>query len=194
MGTRAFTMLLSTLLFAVPLAAQPIPFEICTQSATWVRPSPEEQAKIWNNPRYRAETPDAYAWTHNFLLVPNSASIAYDLKNLSGLWTAPPLGQCDSAKNPQEREYEWIEVWVLLHRVTQITHDHNTYTITLAPTGAGFQSIMFPRLNPSVVLRFITSDGKELEKLDESARPNPVKNEVSPGTRIIGPNGEIIKK
>jgi len=45
-----------------------------------------------------------------------------------------------------------------------------------------------------VVLRFLTPDGKELEKWDESAPPNRVKNEVPPGTRIIGPNGEIIRK
>jgi hypothetical protein len=80
------------------------------------------------------------------------------------------------------------------HRVTRISHDDNTYTITVAPTGAGFQSIMFRRLNPSAVLRFVTADGKELEKWDESAPPNRVKNEVPPGTRIIGPNGEIIQK
>jgi hypothetical protein len=65
---------------------------------------------------------------------------------------------------------------LLLHRVTQITHDANTYTITVVPTGAGFQSIMFRRMNPSAVLRFVTPDGKELEKWDESAPPNRVKS------------------
>ena len=144
--------------------------------------------------RYRGFPHDANDWGPDFLIIPNSASIAYDLGNWSGLWTAYPLSQCHSAKTPQEREYEWIQVWVLLHRVTQITHTDNTYTITVEPTAAGFQSIMFQRLNPSAVLRFVTPDGKELEKLDESARRNPVKNELPPGTRIIGPNGEIIRK
>jgi hypothetical protein len=144
--------------------------------------------------RYRGFQHDPYEWGHNFLIVPNSASIAYDLRNMSGLWTAPPLGQCHSAKNPQEREYEWIEVWVLLHRVTQITRGNNTYTITVEPTSAGYESIMFRRLNPSAVLRFVTADGRELERWDESAPPNRVKNEVPPGTRIIGPNGQIIVK
>jgi hypothetical protein len=46
------------------------------------------------------------------------------------------------------------------------------------PTGAGFQSIMFRRLNPKAVFRFVTADGKELEKVDESAPPNRVKNEI----------------
>src|SRR5580765_1467095 len=44
------------------------------------------------------------------------------------------------------------------------------------------------------LLRFVTPDGKELERWDESAPPDRVKNEVPPGTRIIGPNGEIIRK
>src|SRR6266581_793668 len=156
MSIRAYVALFSTLLFAVPVAAQTIPFEICAQSTTWVRPSPEVQAKIWNMGRYQGFAHDPYEWTHNFLIVPNSASIAYDLRNLSGLWTAPPPGQCHSAENPQQREYEWIELWVLLHRVTQITHDANTYTITVEPTGKGFQFVYFRRLNPSAVLRFIT--------------------------------------
>jgi len=50
------------------------------------------------------------------------------------------------------------------------------------------------RLNPSAVLRFVTTDGRELERWDESDRPDRVKNEVPPGTRIIGPNGEIIQR
>jgi hypothetical protein len=78
--------------------------------------------------------------------------------------------------------------------VKEIQHDNNTYTITVEPTGGGFQSIMFRRLNPRAVLRLVTPDGKELERRDESAPPNRVKNEVPPGTRIIGPNGEIIRK
>ena len=57
--------------------------------------------------------------------------------------------------------------------------------------GKGFQSILIRRLNPSAVLRFVTADGRELEKWDESAPPNRAKNEVPPGTRILGPNGEI---
>ena len=180
------------LVSASAIQAQSLPFEICAQSTTWVRPSPEVQAKIWNMGRYAGGSHDPYAWTHSFLIVPNSASIAYDLRNLSGLWTAYPLSQCPSPETFEQREYEWIEVLGLLHRVKEITHADNTYTITVEPTGAGFQSIRFRRLNPSAVLRFVTPDGKELERWDESAPPNRVKNEIPPGTRIIGPNGEKI--
>lgn len=68
-----------------------------------------------------------------------------------------------------------ITVWVLLHRVTQVTHENNTYTITVGPMGKGFQSIMFHRPNPKAVLRFVTPSGTELERLDESDRPDKVK-------------------
>jgi len=125
---------------------------------------------------------------------PDSASIAYQLMNVSGLWTvAPePFNKCPDKTGPNGSD--WIEVWVLLHRVINLQRHNNTYTFTVEPAGRGFQSVFIRRLNPVVVLRFLTPDGKELEKWDESAPPNRVKNEVPPGTRIIGPNGEIIRK
>ena len=74
-------------------------------------------------------------------------------------------------ENARRTGYEWIEVWALLHRVTHVAHDNNTYTITVEPTGRGFQFVFIRRLNPSVVMRFVTSDGKELQRWDESAPP-----------------------
>jgi hypothetical protein len=70
---------------------------------------------------------------------------------------------------------QWIEVWVLLHRVTQVTRQNNTYTITVEPVGRGFQSIFIRRMNPSAVLRFVTPDGGVLEVWDESAPPDRVR-------------------
>jgi hypothetical protein len=54
--------------------------------------------------------------------------------------------------------------------------------------------IYIPRMNPSVVLRFVTPDGKELERWDESGPLDRVKNAVAPGKRIIAPNGQVIRK
>jgi len=39
------------------------------------------------------------------------------------------------------------------------------------PVKKGFQIIRFRRLNPSVVVRFVTPEGKELQRWDESAPP-----------------------
>ena len=197
MTIRAFTLVLFTLLFTVPLAAQSVPFDVCVESTTWVRPSPQmQQTKIWNNPRYK-DGRDGYAWTHNFVVIADfqSLNVTVTLTNLAGLWTVKPLWVQKCYVDQRRSRVEWIEVWSLLHRVKEIQNDGNTYTVVVEPSGKGFQWIFIRRLNPiSAVIRFITPDGKELEEWDESAPPNRVKNEVPPGTRIIGPNGEIIRK
>jgi hypothetical protein len=68
MSIRAYVMLVCTLLIAKLLAAESIPFEVCAESATWTRPSPEVQAKIWNDLRYKDVAGTAYAcptgWIH----------------------------------------------------------------------------------------------------------------------------------
>lgn len=192
---RASALLLFITFLSQPLVAQIIPFDVCAQSNTWTRPTREVEAKIWNEGRYSGSGPTDYYWTHNFIVLddPLSASGFDHLHNLTGLWTAvsEAFNKCDEKIGPNGSE--WIEVWILLHRVRQVTHADNTYTVTVEPTGRGFQSILIRRLNPSAVLRFVTPDGKELEKLDESDRPDRVK--VPPGTPINGPNGEkIIRK
>jgi hypothetical protein len=196
MNISAYTALVVTLMWARPLtAAESVPFDICAESTTWTRPAPEVQTKIWNDPRYTDFARNAYEWTHNFLVTePDSASIAYHLMNVSGLWTAASeaFNKCPEKTGPNG--YQWIEIWVLLHRVREVTHDANTYTITVEPTGKGFQSVFIRRMNPSTVLRFVTPDGRELERWDESDRPDKPHAEVPPGRRIIGPNGEIIRK
>src|SRR5207247_11397943 len=95
---------------------------------------------------------------------------------------------------PHRMRYESLEVRTRLHRVIQLTRDANTHTITVEPTAKGFQFIFIRRLNPSAVLRFVTPHGKELEKWDESARPDRIQQTVPPGKRIIGPNGQIIRR
>jgi hypothetical protein len=173
------------ILVTAPLIAQSIPFEVCTESTTWVRPSPEVQAKIWNDGRYRDFGRTDYAWTHDFIVIddPLSASVPYHLRNLSGLWTDPqPFNKCDTDQNNRHNGGEWIEVWSMLHRVKEVRHDNNTYTFTVERADAGFQQIYVQRMNPSVVLRFVTPDGTELERCDESAPPNRVKNTVPLGT------------
>src|SRR5215831_16711473 len=116
----ACTIVLLILVLAEPLAAQSIPFEVCAESTTWVRPSPEVQAKIWNDGRYRDIGPNAFAWNHNFIMIddPQSASIPYHLENESGLWTEPSeaFKGCYSEEYHRRTGYDWIEVWALFHR------------------------------------------------------------------------------
>jgi hypothetical protein len=118
------------------------------------------------------------------------------MMNEAGLWTAPSdiFNKCYSDEYHRRNGYEWIEVWVLLHRVRRITHDANTYTITVEPVGKGFQFVYIRRLNPSVVLRFVTPDGAVLEVWDESAPPRQFNQTLPPGAIIHAPNGQVIRK
>ena len=118
MNIRAFAMLACALLAARSLMAERVPFEVCAESTTWTRPSPDVQAKIWNDNRYKDVAGTAYEWTHNFIVTdPESASIQYHSMNMSGLWTATPgsFKNCYSDNKTRRTGYEWIEVWVLLH-------------------------------------------------------------------------------
>lgn len=180
-----------------PAVAQSVPFDICGESTTWTRPSPEVQAKIWNDPRYKDFARDDYAWTHNFLVIldPESTNASGYLRNLSGLWTAEPdKADPDPKCNAPRRGYEWIAVWSLLHRVKEVRRDANTYTITVEPAGKGYQSVFIRRMNPSAILRFVTPDGREQERWDESAPPKQFTNRVPPGAIIRAPNGQTIRK
>jgi hypothetical protein len=132
-----------------------------------------QQTKIWSNPRYKGLGPDAYAWTHNFLVIADfqKPNVIVTMTNLSGLWTAKSLW-LHKCYLDEQRGVNWIEVWSLLHRVKEVQHDANTYTVVVEPSGKGFQWLFIPRLNSRAVLRFVTPDGRELERWDESAPPN----------------------
>src|SRR5262249_27268672 len=148
---RAGALLLSALVFSIPLVSQQTPFQVCAESSRWIRPSPDIQAKVWNDLRYKDFARDAYAWTHDFILIddPQSTSVAELYTKLSGLWTAKSelVNNC-IADNERRSGFEWINIWVLLHQVRDVRREANTYTVTVEPTGRGFQSLFIRRLNP----------------------------------------------
>jgi hypothetical protein len=91
------------------------------------------------------------------------------------LWTAAPIdNKCDTDPNNRCTGDEWIEVWSLLHRVKEVTHADNTYTVTVEPSGKGFQFVYIHRLNPKAALRFVRPEGTVLETWDEAAPPDKV--------------------
>ena len=78
----------------------------------------------------------------------------------------------------------WVEVVLLLHRVKEIQYDANTYTVVVEPSGKGFQWFFIRRLNGLGVLRFVTSEGKQLGVWDERAVP----------ARLTKTNGQTTRK
>jgi hypothetical protein len=156
---------LTSLAVSAPLPSQAVPFTICKESTTWTRPTASQQAKIWSDARYSDHGAKAYEWTHQFLLVPpDSASIQYHARNEAGLWTEDTFSSriCDEAK--YKHNDEWVEAWILLHRVNNIQADGNVYTIAVEPTAKGFQSIIFRRIAPKMSFRFVNVKGRMLDE------------------------------
>jgi hypothetical protein len=143
-----------------------IPFTVCKQSTTWTRPTAEQQTWIWNDSRYaRPDVQTSYEWTHEFLLVPtDSTSIQYDMENEAGLWTEGTFGQkCDAPV--YKHNEEWVQAWILLHRVRSIRAARGGYTITVEATAKGFQSIIFKRLGPDMTFRIVDTKGQVLAEV-----------------------------
>jgi hypothetical protein len=172
--TVAALLVFITLLSHHTASAESVPFDICAESNTWIRPSPELQTiKIWNDARYKRFGKDAYEWTHHFLVIEDSKRprVIVALTNLSGLWTVKTqwLHQC--YLDQERRDSQWIDVVSLLHRVKEVQHEGNTYIVVVEPFGKGFQWLFIRRVSGNVVLRFVTPEGNELETWDESAPP-----------------------
>jgi hypothetical protein len=172
-----------TFLFSHSASAESVPFEICAESSTWMRPSPELQTiKIWNDTRYKRFGKDAYEWTHHFLVIEDFGHFhgIVALTNLAGLWTVKTKWVHQCYLDQERSSLGWIEVLLLLHRVKEIQHQDDTYTIVVEPSGKGFQWIFIRRINGFGVVRFVTSEGNELERWDESTPPEQFRQTVPP--------------
>jgi hypothetical protein len=166
-------------LSGVAAQGEPIPFEICGESATWTRPAEEEQeAKWWSSGRYAGGNEELikYPWTHDFLVAYGNASGEYDLINLSGLWTlaADARSKCTE---PERREailkLQKAEVWVLLHQVKSIRCMDTDCYIVVEPTERGVQFVQFarPEQQVPITLHFVTENGQEIDKIVEVESP-----------------------
>jgi len=132
-----------TLLYSQAALAESVPFQVCAESTTWTRPSPELQAnKIWNDSRYKGFGKDAYAWTHDFLVLEGYMTISgiVGVTNLSGLWTVKTqwTDKC-YLERPRNSTLNFIPVLSLLNRVKEVQHDGDSYTVVVEPKGEGYQ-------------------------------------------------------
>ncbi len=156
----------------------PVQYEVCGESKTWVRPTDEEEnQKWWTFARYAGMDKlirQSY-WTRDFFVAYGNASPEFDTVNLSGLWTLPD-GVRDRCFEPQ-RQYailklQTAQVWILLHSVKSIKREGVTAAVVVEPTGSGVQFIQFPRFGPSpMVLYFVTPEGQQIAQIDEFKSP-----------------------
>ncbi len=160
-------------------AVEQIAFEVCGESSTWMRPSEEEQkSKWWDFGRYAGadEKVIKYPWTHDFFVAYGSASIEYDIINLSGLWTLPGNVR-DNCLGSDRQEaivaLKTAEVWVLLHTVKNVYRTGADYYLVVEPAETGVQFVQFSRTEQHVPLtfHFVTEGSQEVEKIAEAESP-----------------------
>ena len=154
-----------------------LPVVVCGEASTWVRPSAERQReKWWENGRYAGldEETLLYPWEHGFFVAYGTASLDYDVVNLSGLWTLPEGVREDCLEAERQEavlKLDTAEVWLLFYRVVSVKWIGEQYAITVEPSGGGVQFIQFARPEARVPLTvyFVREgDGKVLETIVEA--------------------------
>ncbi|MBD1921497.1 hypothetical protein H6F77_10380 [Microcoleus sp. FACHB-831] len=137
------------------LSSREIPFEICGESKTWVRPTATEQRRHLQNMgrgRYSLEVIGELGgdyWTHNifsFTSYPGGSG-TFDITHLSGFWTPQNPSRpstCDNAITALNSG-KLARVWVLNYRVISIKWLANRYVMVVKPTSRGAQIINFSR-------------------------------------------------
>jgi hypothetical protein len=171
---RAALLVFIAFLYCQTASAESVPFETCAQSSTWMRPSPELQGnKIWNDSRYKGFGKDAYAWTHDFLVLDGVTDVSgiVAVTNLSGLWTVKTQWLHKCYLDHDQGISKSIQVLSLFHRVKEVQYDADTYTVVVEPSLKGFDWIFIRRLNGWGTLRFVTPEGKQLDMWDERNVP-----------------------
>lgn len=163
---------------AIAIAVQPaadIPFDVCGEVQSWVRPTRAAQLKkLQSLPRYASNQTSQPVkslsqrfWQQDvFSFTQYGLSLRMEPIYLSGLWTVEDtLWKCyNAATITQLNAGKTAEVWVLSHRVTRIQWTGKQYVMTVQPARTGVQFIQFPRRESrsSLPLKVVTDRGAKL--------------------------------
>lgn len=152
-----------------------LPYEVCSSSQTWRRPSEEALERFAKgDPRYTVEMiKTSPLWTDDFLLYPGGASGHAMLFNLSGFWTAvgnitQKQGGLCQARERDISTGKQVEVWLKYHRLLQLQYADRQIRFVVQPDNRGFQAIDFLRPEPDGLhFIFVTPDGQEITRLSD---------------------------
>lgn len=162
------------------LTPRKIPFKVCNEFKTWVRPSETEQiTKLQSLGRFNDLTTDRKLrsdlqryWTDNvFLLTAYGLSALQEPIFLSGLWTVAleGLDKCHQQRETIEKinSGQLAEVWLLQGKVSKIKWQGNRYVMLVEPSQKGVQFIQFPRVEnqASFTLEIVNKDSQKLTTL-----------------------------
>lgn len=150
-------------------------FDVCSESATWTRPTAAVQQRVSTDRRYLGKdgqpVPLArYCWQQNFFVFNDvPASIETLFRRLTGLWSAAStLAQYDHDALARLRARQSVEMWLIYHRVTGLELGAGVVTVHVAPQDTGFQIINVPMPQAPRQFRFVDPGGRVLETLDDS--------------------------
>lgn len=161
-----------------------VPVHTCAYDNTWIRPTEAEmESTIWRDNRYggiegwNRPLLRAYYQRSFFLYTTVTASGTGSMLNLSGLWTARPLGIDLCSDGEALREGREIVIWVIGHEVIAATIEGDELFVVAQPhesTDRGYHIVQVARPHPVMLrVRFVLPGGEELARAD--------------GTNLFGP-------
>jgi hypothetical protein len=157
------------------LSLKEIPFNICSESPNWLRPTEAEHStKLKSMKRYASSTKDSSNYMRRlfsskvFSFTMYGLSSRYDFYYLSGLWTYPEddVWKCYKPKGviTKINSGQLADIWLFEHKIKKISWQNNRYLMVVEPTQKGVQFLQFPRIEnqSSLPLKVITPQGEEL--------------------------------
>ena len=170
-----------------------IPFEVCFNSDTFVRPTVTEQVDIYKKVgRYSSLniTPQIITssplWKENFRVWTSKggfgALLIGDTKLHSGLWTLrdPKNAENDPVFDCTYKLLEFknksltkITLWFMFYKVKTIQWNNNHFSVVVEPRDKGFQAVVFNIKKPhpeNFVFEIFDTKGKLLGKYIDSCQ------------------------
>ncbi len=151
---------------------------VCQESKLWTRPTEQAQRRrLRNRSRRREPTPQDVSWVRDFIFYQGEGgeSAQADVEKLSGAWSANEVTRhcTDTEWKEQIEDGRFLELWSFFHEVLSVVRKGNVYTVTVKPTGKGYQFVRFARTGQdaagSMELVVVTPSGELLETLTEKS-------------------------
>jgi hypothetical protein len=158
-------------------ATREVQYETCTVDPAWVRPNDlDQEARLNSIPSFRGIdfTTSPY-WTNNiFLLRVYGASALREIVFLSGLWPIQAeISRCYESSFDLEgiSSGEIPVVWLLEHRIVDLSWQNDSYVMRVEPAQSGAELIQFSRVEQlsSLPLRVETQSGQESVSLNATS-------------------------
>ena len=151
---------------------------VCQESKLWTRPTEQAQRRrLRNRSRLREPAPQDVSWVRDFIFYQGEAgeSAQADVETLSGAWSANEVTRhCNDAEwKEQIEDGRFLELWSFFHEVLAVVRNGHVYTVTVKPTGKGYQFVRFANTGQdapgSMDLVVVTPSGELLETLTEKS-------------------------